>query len=363
MPMTGPYESKSLHQEVFSHYLRTGERLTNAEWLARHERKFNPYHDEIGRFTSAPGVTVSYGKRGGPTPADRRSLGGREDSSTRPNTRRNERPKVGKTPEADGDETSKNAQAPNEAVSATIQAAWKPAAPIASHFDLKRRQKYLDALRRKAGPNASELEKAAFEETQRRLDAARARLSEGDRIADREIVKIARTALPPIDTGLSAISILSGEGDLGDALTVASSVPIVGAAGKFGKFVLPGRVVTEVSGGVSREIVQLGGPYWKVRRAKPKGYQPHHIPADSVNGLGYGEGPTIAMLKEDHLRTASHGHMPGSKTYLEKQQKLIREGKFREAVEMDIADIRARFPKRYDDEIEQILKYIDEKGY
>ncbi|MBV1690617.1 hypothetical protein KRR38_23795 [Novosphingobium sp. G106] len=322
-----------------------------------------PYHDEIGRFTSPPGVTVSYGKRGGPTPAGRRSLGRREDSSTRPNTRRNERARVGKTPDADGDETSKNAHATNEAVNAAIQAAWKPAAPIASHFDLKRRQKYLDALRRKAGPNASELEKAVFEETQRRLDAARARLSEGDRIADREIVKIARAALPPVDTGLSAISILSGEGDLGDALTVASSVPIVGAAGKFGKFVLPGRIASEVSGGAAREIVQLGGPYWKVRRAKPKGYQPHHIPPDSVNGLRYGEGPTIAMRTEHHKRTASHSSMPGSRDYLARQRALVKQGKFREAVEMDIKDIRNNYGDAYDDAIAQMLQYIEKKGY
>ena len=54
-------ERKSLHQLAFDHYLRTGEQLTNAEWLARYEQKFNPYHDERGRFSSPPGVTVSHG--------------------------------------------------------------------------------------------------------------------------------------------------------------------------------------------------------------------------------------------------------------------------------------------------------------
>ena len=56
-------ECKSIHELAFDHYLRTGERLTSKEWLARHERKFNPYHDELGRFTSSPGVTVSYGNQ------------------------------------------------------------------------------------------------------------------------------------------------------------------------------------------------------------------------------------------------------------------------------------------------------------
>lgn len=52
---------RSAHQLAFDHYLRTGKQLNNAEWWARNERKFNPYHDELGRFSSAPGVTVSYG--------------------------------------------------------------------------------------------------------------------------------------------------------------------------------------------------------------------------------------------------------------------------------------------------------------
>lgn len=55
-------ERKSVHQRAFDHYLRTGERLTDEEWLGRQEHKFNPYHDARGRFTSPPGVTVSYGR-------------------------------------------------------------------------------------------------------------------------------------------------------------------------------------------------------------------------------------------------------------------------------------------------------------
>lgn len=50
---------------AFNHYLRTGNRYTGKEWLAGPEAKFNPYHDELGRFTSPPGVTVSYGNRPG----------------------------------------------------------------------------------------------------------------------------------------------------------------------------------------------------------------------------------------------------------------------------------------------------------
>ena len=46
---------RSAHGQAFAHYLRTGQRLTTAEWKSRYERKFNANHDEQGRFTFAPG--------------------------------------------------------------------------------------------------------------------------------------------------------------------------------------------------------------------------------------------------------------------------------------------------------------------
>jgi len=50
-----PAERKSANLLAFEHYLRTGERLTADEFVRRHQVKFNPYHDELGRFTWAPG--------------------------------------------------------------------------------------------------------------------------------------------------------------------------------------------------------------------------------------------------------------------------------------------------------------------
>src|ERR1700741_3245044 len=64
MPDHSTKERESVHRMAFAHYLRTGERLTSDEWLLSRERKFNPYHDERGRFTSPPGTTVSYGRHG-----------------------------------------------------------------------------------------------------------------------------------------------------------------------------------------------------------------------------------------------------------------------------------------------------------
>ena len=75
MPSHGTTRSESIHRQAFAHYLRTGQRLTNDEWIRQQERKFNPYHDEIGRFTSAPGTTVSWGRQGNAAhPGSRRRL-------------------------------------------------------------------------------------------------------------------------------------------------------------------------------------------------------------------------------------------------------------------------------------------------
>ena len=48
-----PAEWKSIYRTAFDHHLRTGRLVTMGEGLARYERKFNPYHDERGRFTFA----------------------------------------------------------------------------------------------------------------------------------------------------------------------------------------------------------------------------------------------------------------------------------------------------------------------
>jgi hypothetical protein len=52
--MTLPHTRKSPERAAFEHYLRFGKALTPDEWSARIERKFNPYHDERGRFTFGP---------------------------------------------------------------------------------------------------------------------------------------------------------------------------------------------------------------------------------------------------------------------------------------------------------------------
>ncbi|GFI33086.1 hypothetical protein IMSAGC013_04493 [Lachnospiraceae bacterium] len=86
----------------------------------------------------------------------------------------------------------------------------------------------------------------------------------------------------------------------------------------------------------------------------------HHMPADSVTELPRNDGPAIRMDKSDHRETASCGNSREAREYRERQKELIDEGKFDEAVQMDIDDIREKFGDKYDDAINEMLAYIDE---
>lgn len=88
-------------------------------------------------------------------------------------------------------------------------------------------------------------------------------------------------------------------------------------------------------------------------------YEVHHMPADSINGLSRDEGPAIKMDKEDHRRTASCGNSKEAKEYRSMQQELIEQGRFMEAVQMDIDDIRENFGDKYDVAIQEMLDYIE----
>lgn len=349
MPFDRVSDRKSAHKLAFEHYLRTGERLTDAEWLARYERKFNPYHDERGRFTSPPGVTVSWGKYG---PADtRRATARRRGDAT---------PKVGRSSpnnEANAGDSSSPAsgEAANGFRSELVRNALPPQTNHAdTHFELNRRQAHLDRLRQQAGPTPDPVVKADLDDFQKRLDADRIRLDEQSRIADRNLTEILRAGLAPIDVAAGAINIVSGEGDLRDYFSVAGALPLGGVIGK------TGRRVAAAPRSVVNGVTQFGGAYSTVR--KLRGYHAHHIPADRISPFAKGKGPTIAMLPTDHRMTLSYGRRAASKAHLRAQADLIAKGDFRAAVRLDIDDIRQKFGRKYDDAIEQMFDYIDEMG-
>jgi filamentous hemagglutinin len=62
----------------------------------------------------------------------------------------------------------------------------------------------------------------------------------------------------------------------------------------------------------------------------------------------------------DHKLTASHGSRRNSDLYRSKQRKLIEKGRFGEALQMDIDDIRAKFDDKYDQAIKEMLETLDD---
>ena len=103
-----------------------------------------------------------------------------------------------------------------------------------------------------------------------------------------------------------------------------------------------------------------GGSYKEVKEnSEGETHEVHHMPADSVSPLERGDGPAIKMEKEDHQKTASYGSSRAAREYRAQQQELIEQGKFREALQMDIDDIHDKFGDKYDDAIAEMLAYVD----
>lgn len=101
---------------------------------------------------------------------------------------------------------------------------------------------------------------------------------------------------------------------------------------------------------------KIGGAY---KDLPNNGGENHHMPADSTTDIPRGDGPAINMDKTDHRQTASCGSSKEAKEYRAKQKELIDSGKFKEAQQMDIDDIRSKFGDKYDDAIKEMEEYTD----
>lgn len=109
-----------------------------------------------------------------------------------------------------------------------------------------------------------------------------------------------------------------------------------------------------------RDVEKKGGSYGEVfKKGEGEKYEVHHMPANNVNGLELNDGPAIKMDKEDHRETGSCGNSKEAREYRAKQKEFIDQGKFREALQMDIDDIHEKFGDKYDDAISEMLKYVD----
>jgi RHS repeat-associated protein len=116
-----------------------------------------------------------------------------------------------------------------------------------------------------------------------------------------------------------------------------------------------------LAGLAEAKVVQLGGAYRDVKGMA--GYEAHHMPADSVTSLSKESGPSIAMLKDDHRMTASWGNSREARAYRAQQVELVGNGKFMDAVRMDVRDIQSKFGTKYNQAINQMMDYMKAQGY
>ena len=104
---------------------------------------------------------------------------------------------------------------------------------------------------------------------------------------------------------------------------------------------------------------RLGGRFADIRQSgEGEQYEIHHMPADSASNLDRNDGPAIKMEKEDHRKTASCGNSIEAREYRQRQREFIENGKFKEACQMDIDDIKEKFGDKYDNAIAEMNQYI-----
>lgn len=103
-----------------------------------------------------------------------------------------------------------------------------------------------------------------------------------------------------------------------------------------------------------------GGSYSDVKKTSyGETHEVHHMPDDSASHLERDDGPAIKMEKADHRQTASCGSSREAREYQATQKDLIENGRFRDAVQMDINDIKDKFGSKYDGAISEMLTYVD----
>ncbi|WP_256657133.1 MULTISPECIES: hemagglutinin repeat-containing protein [unclassified Pseudomonas] len=106
----------------------------------------------------------------------------------------------------------------------------------------------------------------------------------------------------------------------------------------------------------------LGGAHKDTSKPVNDKLDSHHCPAKGCYvgaPISSKDGPAIKMDPKDHADTASHGRSKEADAYRAKQEELLGQGKLKEAIQMDVDDIRGKFGNKYDDAIKQMLDYAD----
>ena len=107
---------------------------------------------------------------------------------------------------------------------------------------------------------------------------------------------------------------------------------------------------TEKQGGSYKDVFKEGEGDTK---------EVHHMPSNDASPLRFQDGPAIKMDKKDHRETASWGNSREAREYRQHQKELIDSGRFRDALNMDIEDIKDKFGDKYDGAISEMMEYVD----
>jgi len=100
-----------------------------------------------------------------------------------------------------------------------------------------------------------------------------------------------------------------------------------------------------------------GGAHSAMTQPIGDGLDSHHMPADSISPLTRAMSPAIQMDQRDHRRTNSYGGRAQTNAVLAGQQNLINSGNFVAAQAIDVAEVLAKFPGKYDAAIAQMEAY------
>lgn len=87
------------------------------------------------------------------------------------------------------------------------------------------------------------------------------------------------------------------------------------------------------------------------------------MPADSVSPIPRDRGPAIQMDPLEHRQTSSWGRSAAAQAYRQQIKELIDAGRMRDAMAVEIKDVRRLFGTKYIPAIREMLDYAKNAGY
>ena len=110
----------------------------------------------------------------------------------------------------------------------------------------------------------------------------------------------------------------------------------------------------------SKKKTYHGGAYSSLKGGQD--IHRHHIPAQSISGLGRSKGPAIEMEATDHVQTKSFGRATEAVVYRSEIKELVDSDQMRDAIAREIKDVRRIAGKKYNQAIKEMLDYSKERG-